>query len=924
MEKEKKFKITRKMIVLICLAIYVIISLILARGDYLEIKEIGEQYVNIFKTNTITKYIIMVVSFIVTYLIVYCSNKYMRKGISKFFEQDKKEMPKLPNKSISLIASLIVSLIVPIFLTESFLNFTKATQFGIDDPIFGLDISFFMFKLPFIKQLLILGIVMLAVLTIYTAVYYIMVLNIYLDGVDAEVLRKNSFIKQIIFNVVIIALLVAGLTVLTSQEVVTQDMLKLDNYENVTLVGAGITDVKIKIWGYRILGIVIILSLIRIIKYLKKFKVKKVVYSLLIVPGYLVILFAVMSGYEYLYAERNELDKQKEYIGYNMDFTKAAYGINVEQVEVSPDISLTGKDLEENSNLLKQIPIIYEDETLASLNEYMDNTGFYTYNTTRIGLYNINGQKQPVYITPREIVTEGSRTYQNKTYQYTHGYGVIASSINKVDELGNVEYIQSSYDMAENKIQITEPRIYYGLTTNDTVVVNASDNREFDYPKSATSYEENIYNGKGGLDCNIFDSLVIAINEGDLKLAISSDVTSESRILTNRNIRERAKKLMPYLIYDEEPYMVVRDNGRLVWVLDAYTVSNNYPYSQKTTITVDGVSKEINYIRNSVKVIIDAYDGTTEFYITDKSDPIVMMYWQTYPELFQDLDKAIPADIQKNIVYPKLLYKVQSQMLELYHDVSVEILYRGDDYWSVVTDKNADLNNNQAEEKEIEPYYTIINNDEKTDVQIGLIVPYSKVGKQSLTSYLVGTYNGENKLKLYNFSPETTLPGIEQLNVQINQDETISNTLNTLQKSGTRLIRKTYIVPINNSILYVEPVYQVMLNEDNNVPMLKKVIVATGSQVAIGDSLEEALVNLVSDSALIFEFIDTENSEQLIEAIIKANNNLEESIDAKDWELIGSDIENLQKLINQLEDLKAEENRKEAENDEENSISLFN
>ena len=133
----------------------------------------------------------------------------------------------------------------------------------------------------------------------------------------------------------------------------------------------------------------------------------------MIVPGYLVILFAVMSGYEYLYAERNELDKQKEYIGYNMDFTKAAYGINVEQVEVSPDISLTGKDLEENSNLLKQIPIIYEDETLASLNEYMDNTGFYTYNTTRIGLYNINGQKQPVYITPREIVTEGSRTYQN-------------------------------------------------------------------------------------------------------------------------------------------------------------------------------------------------------------------------------------------------------------------------------------------------------------------------------------------------------------------------------------------------------------------------------------------------------------------------------------------------------------------------------
>ena len=314
MKKEERFKITRKMIVLICLAIYILISIILARGEYLEIKEIGEGYVNIFNTNTITKYTIMAVSFVVTYIIVYFSNRYMRKGLSKFFEQDKKEMPKLPNKSISFIASLIVSLILPIFLTESFLNFTKATQFGIEDPIFGLDISFFVFKLPFIKTLLILGIIMLVALTIYIAVYYIMVLNIYLDGVDAEVLRKNSFIKQVIFNVTIIAVLVAGLTVLTSQEVVTQEMLQLENSGNVTLIGAGITDVKIKIWGYRILGIVIIISLIRIIKYLRQFKVKKVVYSLLIVPGYLVLLFAVMSGYEYLYAENNELDKQKEYI----------------------------------------------------------------------------------------------------------------------------------------------------------------------------------------------------------------------------------------------------------------------------------------------------------------------------------------------------------------------------------------------------------------------------------------------------------------------------------------------------------------------------------------------------------------------------------------------------------------------------------
>ena len=897
--KKEKLKVTRKMIVLTCLAIFVLISLIWARGQFLEIKEINESYVNIFSTKTRTEYTIMAISFICTYIIVYFSNKYMRKELGKFFEKEKKEMPKLPNKSISFVASLIVSFISPAILAEGFLNFTKATQFGITDPIFNLDISFFMFKLPFIKTLLLMGIIMFIMLTIYTAVYYIVTLNIYLDGVDADVLKKNSFIKQIIFNVTIIVLLVSGMTFLTSYDVVNQEMLRLDTSSGITLIGAGLTDVRVKTWGYRLLALVIVFSLTRVIKYLKEFKVKKVIKAITIVPVYLILLFIAMSGYEYLYTEKNELDKQKEYIEYNMEFTKAAYGINTEEIEINPELSITAEDIEENATLLTQITTINEAATLASLNEYMDSTGVYQYNTTRLGMYNINGKEQPVYITPREIVTEGSRTYQSKTYQYTHGYSVIATSANKVDELGNPQYIQSDYDLKDSKIYVSEPRIYYGLTTNDTVVVNASNNEEFDYPKSVKEYKTNSYEGKGGLDCNIIDSLIIAINEGDLKLAISSDVTSESRILTNRNIRERAKTLLPYLIYDEEPYIIIRDNGRLVWVLDAYTTSNNYPYSQKTNITVDGEIREINYIRNSVKVIIDAYDGTTDFYITDKTDPIAMMYWKTYPELFRDIDnEKIPADIQKNIVYPRFLYKVQSQMLETYHDINVEKLYRGDDEWTVVTE-------NSAEKVELEPYYTVVNNDNSS--KIGLIVPYTKAGKQSLTSYLVGTYvNGENKLKLYNFTQEGTLPGIEQLNVQINEDETISNVLSTLQKSGTKLIRRTYIFPINNSLLYIEPVYQVMLNEDN-VPVLKKVIVATGSQVAIGDSLEDALVNLVSDSALIFEFIDTESSEQLIKAIIKANNNLEESVDSKNWEMIGTDITKLQKLINQLEELRAKE-----------------
>ena len=814
-------------------------------------------------------------------------------------------MKRIKKKSISFVVSLIFSLITPVIFSEKLLNFIQATQFGIKDPIFGMDVSYFIFKMPFIKTLLIYGIVFFALLTAYNAIYYIVTLNVYLDGVDSEELRKNSFIKQVIFNVVIIGILVSSLVFIGTIDVVTQEMLRLNTQDSTMLIGAGITEVKIKIWGYRLLSLVILFSIFKIIGHLKKFQVKKVVFSLLIVPVYLIALFAIMTGYEYLYAEKNELDKQTQYIGYNIEFTKNAYGINIDEIEVTPNISLEASDIENNAEFLSQIPIITEKATTLSLNEYLNSTGFYQYLNTQLGIYSVNGKKTPVYITPRELATSGSRTYINKRYQYTHGYGVIATSVNETDELGNIKNIQSSFDMSENRIYINEPRIYYGMTTNDTVVVNSSRNAEFDYPISTTSYNENTYKGNGGISCNIIDGLVLAINEGDLKLAVSGDLTNGSKILTNRNIRDRAKKLMPYLTYDEDPYMVIRADGSLVWVLDAYTTSNNYPYSQKTKITVDGTEKEINYIRNSVKVIIDAYNGTTSFYITDKSDPIIMMYYKSYPEIFKNTDESIPEDISANIVYPRLLYKVQSQVLELYHDVSVEILYRGDDAWTIAME-------NSQEKKKMEPYYTTVSNVDK-QTQIGLLVPYTKQGRQSLTSYLVGTYeDGKNKLNLYNFSQETTLPAIEQLNVQINQDETISKALQSLDESGTEIVRRTYIVPINNSILYVEPVYQVMLNEDN-LPLLKKIIVATGSQVAIGDNLGEALANLVSESALKFEFIDTQSADQLINAIIKANNNLEESLDSGNWEMIGKDIKTLQKFIKQLEDLREKESKEKSE-----------
>ena len=669
-EKISKF-ISRRLVVILFFIIYAIIFLVSTRGEYLQYKEIGEQYVSIFFKNLRTKYIVFFVAFVISYFMIFISNKIVTKSLKEIFANEEKKMPHLPNKSISFIVSVVVAFIAGKLLTKQFLLFTNVAEFGIYDPIFKLDVSFYMFQIPFIKSILFFLIVYIAILTIYMCIYYIVTINVCLNGVDMEDLKKNRFLKHVFINIFIIASLIAGIMVVGSQEIVTGNLITLNDEAKTELIGAGLTEVKVKVIGYRILGVVILFSLFRTIKYLKKFKVKKIISSMLITPIYLVLLFGVMTGFQYIYANRNELDKQKKYIEENIKNTREAYNINIDEIEVDNTANLENPTIVKNSDVLSQITLIDPETTLANLSEYKDNEGYYTYQSTKIGRYDVNGKTKSLYVTPREIISGANRTYNNKTYQYTHGYGVVVSDANKADEkTGSISYVQSKYTSSEDKISIKEPRIYFGMATNDTVVTNVRDKKEFDYPNSTTSYEENEYKGEAGINANLLDRAVLALSEHDYKLLFNTSMTKDSKILMNRNIRERAKTLLPYVIYDESPYMVIRADGELVWVVDAYTVSNSYPFSQKTNINIEGKNQQINYIRNSIKVIIDAYDGTTTFYITDKTDPIAMLYYNIYPELFANKDEEIPEDIQKNIVYPEFLYSIQSKMLERYHNVS--------------------------------------------------------------------------------------------------------------------------------------------------------------------------------------------------------------------------------------------------------------
>ena len=339
---------------------------------------------------------------------------------------------------------------------------------------------------------------------------------------------------------------------------------------------------------------------------------------------------------------------------------------------------------------------------------------------------------------------------------------------------------------------------------------------------------------------------------------------------------------------------------------DAYTVSSQYPHSQYTSIEHDNIKEKINYIRNSVKVIIDSYDGTMKFYITDENDPVVIAYRNIYPTIFEDKNAQIPSDITEHFVYPEFLYNVQAKMLKIYHNVKADILYRTDDVWdfakfnnSIVTKSSGTL---------LTPYYTMVKNNGENE--IGLIQVYTPESKQNLASYLVGTTDGSsNKLKMYKFAQGSSILGPMQLDNQIEQDEMIYNQIKSLNKTGTKVTKDMVAIPVNNTVLYVESIYQTMLNEESKIPMLKKVVAASGNKLAIGDNLEIALRNLLSTEASNIEIENTDDVDGLIDSIIKTNKNLKKSTENDDWELIGSDVKKLQGLIDNLEKEKQKEDK---------------
>lgn len=565
----------------------------------------------------------------------------------------------------------------------------------------------------------------------------------------------------------------------------------------------------------------------------------------------------------------NELALEQKYIIHNIDQTRAAF--NLDKIEVktfNPEGNLTADILRENHLTIDNIrlwdtrPILQTNRQLQQIRPY------YVFDDADIDRYTIKvpaneTEKRQVILAPRELdynqVPQQAKTWVNKHLVYTHGYGFTMSPVNRVAEGGLPYYyvkdigtaddpggLNTSSPFIKDSIPIARPRIYYGESTSNYVMTNTKVSA-FDFP----SGDENVYTdyqGTGGIELNSpLRKLIFAVYLRDWRMLFTRDFTPQTRLMFRRNLNERIKAIAPFLYYDQDPYLVIakgesKESGNLHWLIDAYTISDHYPYS-------DPGDNRFNYIRNSVKVLINAKNGNTSFYIADNSDPLIQVWQKIFPELFKPLDQ-MPITIKNHIRYPLDLFSTQSERLLAYHMKDAQVFYNREDQWQIPTEIYGN------ESIPVEPYYLIMKLPIATEEEFILLHPYTPISRPNLIAWLAARCDGDNygKLLLYQFPKQKLVYGPNQIQALINQDPVISGQISLWNRQGSKAIQgNLLVIPIEQSLLYVEPIY---LEADiNSLPTLARVIVVYENNIVMASSLENALEAIFepekSDNAII-------------------------------------------------------------------------
>lgn len=786
---------------------------------------------------------------------------------------------------------------------ELVLKFLNHASYGKTDPLFGKDIGFYLFSYPFQKELVNWLISSLFFILVITAVVYVFDGGIRLKrGPDMLAPHVKAHLSVL-----------AGVILLVKAWSYRLNMYELLMTKDGAVYGAGYTDTHARLpalWILTILALVAAVVLIVNIKYKGWFLPALAIGSMVVVTVLAGTLYPVII--QNLRVKPNEREMESEYLAYNIEYTREAYNLGeIREESFAADETLDLAGIEANRATIKNIrlwdprPMLDTNEQLQSIRQY------YVFNDVDVDRYTVDGEYRQTMIGAREMqqsnLPDEARTWVNTNLVYTHGYGVCINPSNDISEEGNPVYLLSDIPpVGPTNLQVTRPEIYYGEKAADQVVVDTTED-EFDYPRG----EEKVYSqyeGKGGVEVKSFwRKFLFTVLFRDINFLFSGQIQGNSQVMYYRTISERVRKCAPFLEFDRDPYMVLSDDGKLYWIADAYATSDDFPYSQPT----DGVG---NYIRNSVKVVVDAYNGKVWLYVVDPDDPVIQTYQKIFPQIFTSFDK-MPEDLKKHVRYPEDIFLVQSNMQRTYHMTNVREFYNKEDEWDFPQEIF------DGGKEPMSPYYVIMSLPGEEAEEMVLMMPFVPHKKQNMIAWLGARMDGEHYGEMinYRFPSGKLIYGPEQIEGRIEQDPDISRQLSLWRQEGSQVIRgNLLVIPIEQSLIYVEPLY--LQATQIKIPQIKRVVVAYGNRVVMEPTLEQAIARLFAGAPpteiivepVVEEPTEEEPTEEPVEEepteeptslaaqALDLYNKAIEAQKSGDWAAYGSYLQQLEGVLKQL------------------------
>jgi len=788
---------------------------------------------------------------------------------------------------------------------NSFLQFIHSTAFGIKEPILGKDIGFYIFRLPTYQFISGWYLFMIA-LTFFAVIF-----SYYLDNAfsfQGNSLRISGKAKGHIIQLA--AFFGLGIS--------AYFLIKLYNIlfsSNGVAYGPSYMDIHAQIPAYRIIFVLSILVSLLLFLYPVYRKRKVLIYALgtwvLVWLGFVWIYPYIIEQYV---VKPNELKKETPYILNNIKLTREAFDLNKIKVKPFPvDQNLTYKGILENHHTIENIRLWDRRPLIQTYKQLQEIRLYYNFNSVQVDRYHFKKYTE-VALGARELpysqIPVRAQTWVNDHLIYTHGYGVVMSPVNEITPNGMPELVVKDIPpVASVPLNLTQPAIYYGEESDQFVLVNTK-TKEFDYPKGNENVYTN-YKGKGGVRISsLLRRLVYAWKFSDIKILFTGYITNQSRIMFYRDIAQRDNILAPFLSYDSQPYPVVGKDGKIYWIHDAYTTTNMFPYSEP--VFQNPIERGINYIRNSVKVVIDAFNGNVSFYVINPDDPLIKTYRDIYPKLFKPFS-AMPDFLKSHIRYPTDLFTIQIKMFNAYHMTDPKVFYNQEDYWQIPNEIYSD------EQQKMFPYYIIMRLPKTKKEEYILMLPLTPSGKDNMIAWMCARCDAPHygDLFVYTLPKDKLIYGPMQIEARINQKPDISSELTLWGQHGSQVIKgNQLVIPIKNSFIYVEPVY--LQSEEGQIPQLKRVIVAFKEKIEMKRTLDEALKIVFNASSvqnasnlqpMPVQIGSPTLSKQALEALEHYNKALN-YVKQGDWAAYGNELKQMKLILSQMTQSKSKSNVK--------------